>query len=189
MKRVTVGLVILSVLIIFNSEAMGAWWNKAKKQTPAPETANTQQQQPQVKKEAPKTPIDKEKQATLEKKKQLLASKLLALNNTQWEIDLLSANGKEKRTLTLTFKNNQVVSTFSSADFGNTNFTPTYNDDGTLIWETMQTSVKQGVLFWRGEMSPDTTTMRGIVSHLLPSKATKDYSFASTKKEALSPGE
>lgn len=188
MKRIVVVLAGVSFLVSFNTTANAAWWNKPKKETQATEPANIKEQK--KKEEAPKPVevknVDKQKQADQARKKQLLSAKLEALNNTEWRVEIWPAGSKEKKQVfTLKFSNHKFASDFPAQDFPQTNFTPTYNDDGSLIWETMQTSEKQGVAFWRGEFSADSTSMRGLISHQLPNKTNKDYSFESIGKEGV----
>jgi hypothetical protein len=186
MKRLTLGLLIMSFLICLNSEAVAAWWKKEKKETPVQPAKEEEARKEETPKPVEDKNIDREKQKALEKRKQILANKLAMLNNTEWQIELVAASGKEKKQISVIFKDNKVSSTFSPADFPATNFTPTLNDDGTLLWETMQTSEKQGVLFWRTDVSADMASMRGLISHQLPNKTTKDYTFVSTGKVSLS---
>ncbi len=183
MRKAVFALVIFGFLIAFNIEKAGAWGTK-KEAAPA-QGANAEKP-----KAAETKKVDKAKESAAAKKKELLAGKMAALNNTQWQIELnpSSAAGK-KQVLILTFQNNQVSSTYSAGAFPSSNYTLSYNDDSTLIWETMQTSEKQGVLFWRGEIPQDMNSMRGILSHLLNDKTTRDYSFASIKKEVIAPQE
>jgi len=188
MKRLFLGLLITSFLISFNSKASAWWWQKEQKEA---EEQQPVKEERAIKQEAPKAPevkqIDRQRQVDQDKKKQILARKLIMLNNTEWGIELAAATGKEKRQVSVIFKDNKVSSTFSSTDFPATNFTPTYNEDGSLLLETMQTGEKQGVLFWRIEVSADMATLRGLVVHQLPNNTTKDYNFVSSAKVPLNP--
>ena len=188
MKRLFLGLLITGFLVTFNSKASAWWWQKEKKEA---EEQQPVKQEPAIKQEAPKVPevkhIDRQAQVDQDKKKQILARKLIMLNNTEWGIELAAATGKEKRQVSLIFKDNKVSSTFSSTDFPATNFTPTYNEDGSLLLETMQTGEKQGVLFWRIEVSADMSSLRGLVVHQFPNNTTKDYNFVSSGKVPLNP--
>ncbi|MFH0828172.1 MAG: hypothetical protein V1919_03305, partial [Candidatus Omnitrophota bacterium] len=134
---------------------------------------------------------DKAREETLKAKRALAQKKLNELNDTEWTIDLVSMVAKGKKEVDIiTFKNSQVaIASFTKKGFPTTNFTLTVQEDGTVIWETMQTSEKSGIAFWRGELDSKLQTMRGVVSHQLDNKSKQDYSFVSTtKKNIPSPG-
>ena len=101
------------------------------------------------------------------------------LNGTQWAIELTPMYGKKpKRPLkdTVAFEQGTVTSEELSSDgYPTSNYTLTVGDDGISVWETMQTSERNGVVFWRGEVHGE--TMRGILSkHPLKGDA-EDYTF------------
>jgi hypothetical protein len=97
----------------------------------------------------------------------------------------LSGKGK-KESETVTFKNNQVMMAgYSKKGFPMTNITLTVQDDGTVIWETMQTSEKSGICFWRGEMDKTLMTMRGVMSHSIDEKNKIDYSLQSIARKSI----
>jgi hypothetical protein len=127
---------------------------------------------------------DKAKQEAATAKKQLEERKRKDLSNSEWTIELTPLNGKGKKEAeTITFKDNQVnFVSYGKKGFPATNFTLSVQDDGMVIWETMQTSDKAGIAFWRGEM-PDSQSMRGIFSYHPDAKTTLDYSFISTGKK------
>ncbi len=103
------------------------------------------------------------------------------LNGAEWAIELTPMSGegaKATRQDTLLFAAGKVTSKqLSAKGYNTTNYTLTIGDDGTPVWETMQTSETEGVAFWRGELRED--GMRGILSkHPLEGNA-DDYSFVS----------
>lgn len=101
------------------------------------------------------------------------------LNGAEWVIELTPMSGegaKATRQDTLLFADGKITSKqLSAKGYNTTNYTLTIGDDGTPVWETMQTSEAEGVAFWRGELRED--GMRGILSkHPLEGNA-EDYSF------------
>lgn len=129
-------------------------------------------------------------QKALKAKRALIEEKRRKLNNTEWKIELRALGGaaadknKEKKEVDIvTFKDNQVIiEDFSKKGFPMTNYTLSVQEDGTCIWETMQTSEKSGLAFWRGELNPAMEIMQGILSHHIDDKTTKDFSFVSISK-------
>ncbi len=152
---------------------------------PAPET-------PKVEIPAPAPQIDKAKQEVIAAKRALIERKRKELNNTEWDIELNSANGKEKKISdVLAFTNNQVsCAGYVKKGFPVTNYTITVQDDSSLIIETMQTSEKSGTAFWRCELDPAIQTMRGVLSlHTDDDKVISDYSFISVNKKIITQSE
>lgn len=109
------------------------------------------------------------------------------INGSEWEVALSSSSDPKAKVENdvLTFQNGQVTSkVFSSKGFKATNYTITVQEGSPdTVWETMQTSPKEGVVFIRGEWNQD--TMRGIVSQQLEGGNTRDYSFSTVKKTAV----
>ena len=103
------------------------------------------------------------------------------LQNTAWDVALnpMSNPDKTKKPMhdTVQFMKDQVSSKLLQAQgFQPTHYTITVAEDGTITWETMQTSEKQGVAFWRGELQGD--VMHGVFSHrLAEGQPADDYSF------------
>jgi len=140
---------------------------------------------------APTAPkADKAIEKELKDKRDAVAKKMNMLNNTEWQIEMApmaAAAAKAKKEIEIvTFKNSQVTFTgFGKKGFPTTNLTLTIQDDGSVIWETMQTSEKNGVCFWRGELDKTMMNMRGVLSHKVDAKTKLDYSFASTARKAI----
>ena len=109
------------------------------------------------------------------------------LNNTKWQISLsqiTQAEKKDKFTDTLRFKDGKVeMESLISQGFSASGFTITVKGDNIIVWETMQTSEKKGLAFWKGEMEEG--RMRGVLSRHFDEKTVKDYSFYSTGKETV----
>ncbi|MCX5708001.1 MAG: hypothetical protein NTY14_03350, partial [Candidatus Omnitrophica bacterium] len=107
--------------------------------------------------------------------------------NTEWPIDLTLMTAKGKKEIdAISFTNNQVaIAGFVKKGFPTTNFTLTVQEDGSVIWETMQTSEKSGIAFWRGELDSKMQVMRGVVSHQIDANKKLDYSFVSTARKNI----
>lgn len=189
MKR----LVILSAGICFvvacHTDAH-AWFGK-KKESTGDQQSTSANVSAAAKKEPAKavSKDDKAKQEAAAAKRQLEEKKRKEIANTEWQIELTPLTGKGKKEAeTVIFKDNQVgFSAYGKKGFSPTNFTLSVQEDGLVVWETMQTSEKAGIAFWRGEM-PDAQTMRGIFSYHPDDKTTLDYSFVSTGKKSTLAG-
>jgi REP element-mobilizing transposase RayT len=85
---------------------------------------------------------------------------LTELDGTEWTIQIKSGTQKPyARFDKIRFTDGRFSSRyFSSRGFAPSNYTLTIRDGGVFIWETMQTSEGQGVVFWRAE-----TTAEGIM--------------------------
>jgi hypothetical protein len=188
MKRLVVLAAGICFILSVHSDA-NAWFGKKKAQpAEGQEQEAAAQAQPVAapsKKEQPKAASkdEKAKQEAAANRKAQEEKKRKDIANTEWQIELTPLNGKGKKEAeTVVFKDNQVsFVTYGKKGFPATNFTLTVQEDGMVIWETMQTSPKAGITFWRGEM-PDMQTMRGIFSYHPDEKTTLDYSFISTSK-------
>jgi hypothetical protein len=189
MKRVGIVLVCLC-FVIMNAGSAHAWFGSKKKEAaveaPATEKAPSQTK---AKAAAPAAApgIDKALEQELKDKREAVQKKMALLNNSEWQIEMTPLSGKgKKETEIVTFKNNQVaLAGFSKKGFPTTNITLTVQADGTVIWETMQTSEKAGICFWRGELDKAMTVMRGVLSHKIDDKTKDDYSFSSISRRAL----
>ncbi len=201
MKRALVMALAWVMVLAISTESHAFLFGKKKTQEPAAaaaaapavkDAAQAATAEPQVKQEASKQEaavpkVNKAEQQTRDLKRKAVEQKRMLLNNTEWSIEMMPLSGKEKKDLdVLLFKNSQVSSIgFGKRGFPASNFTLTIQDDGTIIWETMQTSEKAGIVFWRGEIDPEVKTMRGIISHKVDEKTSEDYSFAATGKRDL----
>lgn len=211
MKRVFFMLVSVCFMVAYVTPAQAWIFNKQKEKK---ETAPASTQESQAKKEtaaqkeAGKTPAPKKAeekkvapQITPVEKKSIEAQRLLVqekrkrFNNTEWQIELRALAGSstakekdKKEADVLIFKDNQVlIESFAKKGFGATNYTLTVQSDGSSTWETMQSSEKAGLAFWRGEMDKDLTKMQGVLSYHVDEKTTRDYSFVSTAKADIQP--
>jgi hypothetical protein len=119
------------------------------------------------------------------KRRELIDNKKASLNNTAWEIEIVPLGGGKKTDDTVIFREGKVsLKALKEKGFSPTNYTLTIQDNGSLIWETMQTSERGKIVFIRGEISSDIKTMHGIMSYPKGGK-TQDYSFMSLEKRIV----
>jgi hypothetical protein len=135
------------------------------------------------KKSAETSKATKVKATSDNKKKEALTQARSALNNSNWSVSFTGDLPKGMApTDDLTFKDNQFSSAlFSGQGFCPTNFSLTMQDDGVVVFETMQTSEKDGTLFWRGELDADGKSMKGMFSHVLADQSSQDVYFSGNK--------
>jgi len=188
MKRVGIVVACLCFVLVSMGSA-NAWFGSKKKEGTVEAPAAEKASQTKAKAAAPvaSPTIDKALEKELKDKREAVQKKMALLNNSEWLIELTPLSGKgKKETETVTFKNNQVlIAGYSKKGFPATNLTLTVQDDGTTIWETMQTSEKSGICFWRGEMDKPMAAMRGVLSHKIDDKTKQDYSFSSVSRKTV----
>lgn len=101
------------------------------------------------------------------------------LDGTQWDVEITPLGGGEKakpKKDTLSFKGRQLTSAWLAKEgYPDSNFSLTIGEDGTVIWETMQSKEGAGVVFWRGELSG--SRVQGVLSKRPVEGASEDYSF------------
>ncbi|MDD5477087.1 MAG: hypothetical protein PHG87_02605 [Candidatus Omnitrophica bacterium] len=157
MKRIVISMMILSLLVMANETLCAA------QKKPASPPALS----PAVRKEAEV------------KAKTTLAAK-------EWTV-YLTAMGQKKagqETDVLNFAEGKLSSkNLSSKGYPTSNCTITVQPNGTIIWETMQTTEKGEMAFWRGELEGG--AMRGVLSLQSPKGQARGFSFtniSSTKQ-------
>ena len=119
---------------------------------------------------------------------QLAAQAKNKLESRQWEVSVTSA-GKKAATETdvFTFTDGKVTSkNLSAQGYKKSNLNVGIQDDGTIVWETMQVNANNNDLaFFRGELSG--TTMRGVIS-MQPVKGEKTiFNFTNASQQAVTP--
>ncbi|MCK9594983.1 MAG: hypothetical protein PHH68_07995 [Candidatus Omnitrophica bacterium] len=203
MKRITLGLLVLVFILAFSPRSFAWFWNKdSAEQATVEKDAAASASKPaaagvprEVKSVKPKKEADKAASASDKARieadkahRALIEQKRREMNNTEWAIDLSKLTGKgKKETDTVTFKTNQVFAGgYVKKGFQPTNYSLSIQGDGNFVWETMQSSEKSGLAFWRGEISADMQSMRGVLSHQISDKAKEEYSFVSTAKNIVS---
>jgi hypothetical protein len=189
MKRVFLSGIIFSIFLYFT--ANGECWSWGKKQDQAPAKANDQTASaPAVAASlnpAPSAIVPEVKKVDVEKTRGLREKKKSDLNNTQWEIEVMALSGKgAKQSDILVFKDNKFSSEeFLKTGFKESNYTLSVLDSGMVVVETMQTSEKEGSIFWRVEFDASITACKGVMSRQLSGNKTEDYSFASVAKKPI----
>lgn len=170
MKRVMIVLIVVSFLVLVTGSVFAAWFEKEK--TPA-----TQPTAPQ------KTVTQTVSQTTSAKLEETIAKKKAELNGKEWTVGMKPMAGKGKaETDVITFAEDKVSSkNLSNLGYAATSFTVRLEEDGTVIWETMQTSEKDGQAFWRGDIGTD-GVMRGVLSKRDNKSNAYDFSFVSVSK-------
>lgn len=112
-----------------------------------------------------------------------------ALDGTSWTMELRSdATGKTRQD-TLRFSGRTVGSDWmTKTGYGTSNYSMRVEDDGLVIWETMQSKEGEGLAFWRGELgSASGMTMSGTLSRQPTQGDTESFSFSATKLAAVQP--
>jgi len=101
------------------------------------------------------------------------------LDGTQWQIKLTASAVKTPSEDRIRFEKGRFTSPlFKPKGFSTSNYTLT-EEDGPVIWETMQTSEAEGTLSWHGELGGD--AMHGVASWRKPDGAVVNYTFAGQK--------
>lgn len=204
MKKM-VGLIVVTVVsFVFAYSNPGYTFTWGKKKEAEPQKAAEQKgAKPEVKEESKKeVKKDASKQAAfavveekkvdpkkLEQDRMLRQKKREQLDNSLWDIDINTMSGKEKpKKDALIFEGNKVSSDkFAKEGFAPTNYTLTVQGDGVTVWETMQTAANGQIIFWRGEIEPKMTSMRGVISKHVSNEKTEDYSFVSQERRGITP--
>ena len=119
---------------------------------------------------------------------EIIAQKKAGLNNTEWVVDVKPMGGKGKAGQdVITFSDNKVSSkNLAGQGFPASNYSVRLLEDETVTWETMQTSEKSGIAFWRGDIGPD-GIMRGVLSKRDSKNNTSDFNFVSTSSTKIAP--
>ena len=114
------------------------------------------------------------------KLEEIIAKKKAELNGKEWTVELKPMSGKGKaETDVISFFEDKVMSkNLAALGYAATNFSVRLEEDGTVIWETMQTLEKDGMAFWRGDIGTD-GVMRGVLSKRDKKDNAYDFSFVS----------
>ncbi len=112
------------------------------------------------------------------------------LSGTKWLIELtpISGGGKVKPAKdSVTFDATKIGSEHMvKQGYSESNYTLTIGEDGTAVWETMQTKESEGVAFWRGEFHGD--VMRGVLSKHPLKGDPEDFSFSGREENGKTIG-
>ncbi len=192
MKRVFIICFLLGFWLTFSATGHCWPWER-KAPAPAPKASEAVKEQPaqqaavavaipQDIKEAPKP-----SKVNLNKEKLLREKKKSALNNSQWDIEVVALNGRgPKQKDILVFRDNKFSSeNYLKQGFKDSNYTLTLLENDMAVVETMQTADKGGIIFWRIEFNTEVTVCKGVLSRQVTNVKTEDYSFVSIAKEAI----
>lgn len=113
----------------------------------------------------------------------LAAEEKTKLEGTEWAVEMKQAGTKAKaETDTIIFSEGKVVSkNLQELGYAPSNFSVRIDEDGTVIWETMQSSEQDGTAFWRGDIKDG--IMRGVLSKKDKKERVSDFNFVSTTKK------
>ena len=120
-----------------------------------------------------------------EKKEQAKKEWMAKLNGTQWAVTVTPMGGDPGKTPkskqdTLSFHGPQMTSEWLAKEgYGNSNFTLRLEDDGSAVWETMQSKEGGHLVFWRGNVQEG--VMRGVVSKRTPEGVSTDFGFSGSQ--------
>lgn len=134
---------------------------------------------------------DKEIQQARDAQRLLVESKRKKLNGTGWDIELvflesIKTGKPKKENHILIFNDNQVsLHSFIKRGFQPTNYTLSVQENGAILWETMQKSDTNGIIFLRGEIEQDLQKMQGNMNHQISDKLSQDYYFTSISKKDI----
>ena len=139
-------------------------------------------------KKMPPSPKKQRKELSPEerqKRRDLIIKEKAGLNNTEWDIEVVPLGGGSATKDTITFREKKVsLLGLSKKKFPPTNYTLTVQENGGVVWETMQTTTHGEVAFIRGEIDPAMETMQGIIS-FPKGGVSEDYSFISVAQRTL----
>lgn len=108
--------------------------------------------------------------------KVVVEDKLMDVDKTEWEIELISPSGQVQNKDVISFNKGKFVSAnLIQHKYTNTNYSLT-KEGNKIIWETMQTS-SQGTASWRGEIEEG--QMIGMLSLRQEGQKPQDFSFRS----------
>jgi hypothetical protein len=104
------------------------------------------------------------------------------LDATVWEVEALPVGGDKASTIfdKIRFENGRITSEyFSSRGFKTSNYSVTHQQNGLVIWETIQTASNGDTLSWRGDWQGE--AMKGVASFAPANGKAQDFSFFSSK--------
>ncbi|MFH0839264.1 MAG: hypothetical protein V1893_03670 [Candidatus Omnitrophota bacterium] len=122
--------------------------------------------------------------AQLSTSEEVAQAKKAELNNTEWAVEVtpLGAKGKiQAESDIVSFADGKFISrNLEAAGFTAANFSVRVEEDGTAVWETMQTTENGDVTSWRGTIMQG--IMRGNISKRDSRGRTSDFSFSGVRR-------
>ncbi len=117
-----------------------------------------------------------------EKNKKELELRRQELEGSRWDIVVKTSSGQDQFSDRLIFEDKKFSSeTFSSNGFVPVQYSLSMNNDGIVVFETMQAGKNGGVLFWKAEFGKDGDTLKGILSQVFEDQAGQDLYFSGRK--------
>lgn len=125
-------------------------------------------------------------QAPLANLEEIIAQRKAELNGRAYNVELKPRGVDPKARVkpkpeadVISFAEGKVISKkLAGLGYAASGFSVRLEDDGTLIWETMQASEKGELAFWRGDIGPD-GIMRGVLSMQDARGRMSDFDFVS----------
>ena len=127
---------------------------------------------------------EQKKNTPAQKAKDIIALKRASLENTTWDMQITSSTKDKKGADIIVFKDKKFsVEGLSAKGFTPVDYSLSLKDDdsGQVILETMQTSEKEGTVFWRLEFSADSMSFRGMFSQVYPDQKSQDLYCSGSK--------
>ncbi|MFH2138403.1 MAG: hypothetical protein ABII88_07820 [Candidatus Omnitrophota bacterium] len=189
-KTITYGLIIMCVFVFSAVDSGYAFLGKKKteeaesktvKKAEKTEVQEIQKTESKVEEKA----VEKKDEKVQDKERALKKKKKAQLDNTMWDITLIRMSGEgKKKSDVLVFEENRFYSqAYMDQGFSATNYTLNVKEEEAVVWETMQTSAGEKVIFWRGEIDPKLNDMRGVLSVQVSPGKSEDFSFISNGKK------
>lgn len=122
--------------------------------------------------------MDTEKSIQEIMRNQALAKGKELVESREWVIYVKPSEGKKARVETdvLTFKDGTITSkNFLAKGYGTSNYTLSVQEDGTIVWETMQVKNDIDLVFLRGELRGN--SMRGAIGTKPQKGARESFDF------------
>lgn len=113
--------------------------------------------------------------------RQTSVGEVRSLNGTAWQVRLIPASGSGSEIQdNLRFEEGRVLSgLLASQGFPQSNYSLTVQEDGKVVWETMQTNPSGEVASWRGEWTGE--QMQGVFSRQRAGNLSQDYYFVAVQ--------
>lgn len=188
MKKTFLGLIISSFLLLSSANPCLAGWGgkkseKQEKKKNVEATVPKEDKKAQSQKAVKQPQIDKKKEEELKSRREAEKQAKEQLSSKEWAINVKEINPARKSRAqadVLNFSEGKITSkSLSVKGYPGTNYTVTVQENnGTIIWETMQTNEGVGIAFWRGELAKG-GTMTGVLT-IQPKKGENEEYYFTT---------
>ena len=124
--------------------------------------------------------------ATVSPQEKLREQVRAKLNGTNWTLELKPETGGKTVQDTVTFEGRTVKSSWlTKSGYNVSNYSLQVSEDGSAVWETMQSKEGEGLAFWRGELAGE--KMSGVLSKQPKEGTPMSYNFSATKVASAAP--